>query len=154
MKNKKVLSYVGLGALALAFYFGFNADASAFMGGMGKSLSLDERASMQEKMFQEQANLLGLSVDEVKNSWAKGQGFMELAKSKGISEATLKAKMQTQAEVKMKEHLASLVAKGVITESQAEARLNFMKEKLNKMGEKASKGKGKKIGHMIGLGQF
>ncbi len=157
MKKKKVLSYVGLGALALAFYFGFNTNASAFMGLGGKfdsNLSVDERATMQQKMFEEHAALLGISVDEVKNAWAKGISFLELAKSKGISEDALKAKMKTQAETRMKEHLQSLVSKGVITQAQADARLEFMKDKLEKMAEKAGKGKGKKIGHMIGFGNF
>ena len=154
MKHKKVLSYVGLGALALAFYFGFNYETQAFFGPKSINVSTEERATMQQKMFEEQAKILGISVDELKNSWSKGKTFMELAKEKGISEETLKAKMKTQAEAKMKEHLSSLVAKGVITQAQADARFEFMKEKLNKMAEKAGKGHGKKIGHMIGLGNF
>jgi hypothetical protein len=156
MKNKKVLSYVGLGALALSFYFGFASPTSAFfMGGEGKGfskLTVEERATMQATMFDEQAKILGISSAEVKEAWSKGMNFMELAKSKGISEETLKAKMKVQAEVRMKEHLQALVSKGVITQAQADARLTFMKDKLTKMGEKAGKGKGKKIGHMIGMG--
>lgn len=154
MKHKKVFSYVGLGALALAFYFGFNYEAQAFFGPKSMNVSIEERATMHQKMFEEQAKILGISVDEVKNAWAKGKTFMELAKEKGISEETLKAKMKTQAEIKMKEHLSSLVSKGVITQAQADARFEFMKEKISKMAEKAGKGQGKKIGHMIGFGNF
>jgi hypothetical protein len=153
MKHKKVLSYVGLGALALAFYFGFNTTASAFVRGeRGLNLSVEERATMQQKMFEEHANLLGISVDEVKNAWASGTNFMDLAKSKGISEETLKAKMKSQAEARMQAELSNLVSKGVITQAQADARLTFMKDKFTKMGDKVEKGKGKKVGHMIGFG--
>ncbi len=155
MKNKKIVSYVGLGALALAFYFGFTYPASAFMGGGGAGFvkfTIEERATMQASMFEEQAKLLGISLNEVKESWSKGQNFMELAKAKGISEETLKAKMQVQAEERMKTELSNLVSKGVITQAQADARLTFMKDKITKMGDKAGKGKGKKIGHMMGMG--
>lgn len=156
MKNKKIVSYVGLGALALAFYFGFNSTASAFMGGgMGSNfsrLNIEERATLQANMFEEHAKLLGISSAEVKEAWSKGQNFMELAKAKGISEETLKAKMKVQAEERMKTELSSLVSKGVITEAQADARLTFMKDKLTKMADKAKNGKGKKIGHMMGMG--
>ncbi len=154
MKNKKIVSYVGLGALALAFYFGFTNPASAFMGGGAgfTKFSIEERATMQATMFEEHAKLLGISSAEVKEAWSKGQNFMELAKAKGISEDTLKAKMQVQAEERMKTELSSLVSKGVITEAQADARLTFMKDKLTKMADKAKNGKGKKIGHMMGMG--
>jgi hypothetical protein len=107
---------------------------------------------MQQKMFEEHANLLGISVDEVKNAWASGTNFMDLAKSKGISEETLKAKMKSQAEARMQAELSNLVSKGVITQAQADARLTFMKDKFTKMGDKVEKGKGKKVGHMIGFG--
>jgi hypothetical protein len=156
MKQKKVLSYVGLGALALSFYLGFASPASAFLGKGGMShfskFTVEEKANMHQTMFEEQAKILGISSAEVKEAWSKGVGFMELAKSKGISEETLKAKMKAQAEVKMQEHLQALVSKGVITEAQADTRLTFMKDKLTKMAEKAGKGKGKKIGHMMGMG--
>ena len=155
MKNKKVLSYVGLGALALSFYFGLASPTSAFMGGAGNGFAkftVEERATMQATMFDEQAKILGISSAEVKEAWSKGTNFMELAKSKGISEETLKAKMKVIAEERMKIELSTLVSKGVITQAQADARLTFMKDKLTKMGEKAGKGKGKKIGHMIGMG--
>jgi len=155
MKNKKVVSYVGLGALALAFYFGFSYPASAFMGGGGNSFNnftLEEKATMHQTMFDEQAKILGISSTEVKDAWSKGISFMELAKSKGISEETLKTKMKATAQEKMKAMLSSLVSKGVITQAQADARLSFMQNRLEKMGDKAGKGKGKKIGHMIGMG--
>lgn len=156
MKNKKVLSYVGLGAFALAFYFGFTSPASAFLGnsGMGQfsKFTVEEKANMHQTMFEEQAKLLGISVSEVKEAWSKGTSFMELAKSKGITEETLKAKMKATAQEKMKAELSTLVSKGVITQAQADARMTFMQARLEKMGDKAGKGKGKKIGHMMGMG--
>lgn len=155
MKNQKVLSYVGLGALALAFYFGFTSPTQAFLGGAGNSFgkfTVEERATIQSNMFEQQAKLLGINASEVKEAWSKGINFMDLAKSKGISEESLKAKMQVLAEERMKTELSGLVSKDVITQAQADARLTFMKDKLSKMADKASKGKGKKIGHMMGLG--
>ena len=150
MKHKKIISYVGLGALAFAFYFGFSTQASAFMGG---SMTIEDRAVVQQTMFEEHAKILGISIDEIKNAWAQGQSFMELAKSKGFSQETIREKMKISGQEKMKAQLDYLVSKGIITQDQADKRLAFMKNKIEKMGDKAGEGKGKKAHNMMrGLG--
>lgn len=158
MKHKKALSYVGLGALAIAFYFGMNLEASAFFGGGegGMQMTSQERATLQQNMFSEHAAMLGMSVDEVKSAWAKGTNILELAKAKGISEADLQAKFKASALAKIKAELNGLVSQGIITQAQADARFEFVKTRTDKMGDKAGQGKGKKIGHMMmrGLGGF
>lgn len=146
MTKRKILTYGSIFALAIFLSSGV-AKADAFWGG---NLSVDERAEMQQKMFTEQANLLGISVDEVKNAWANGQNIFELAKAKGISEDTLKAKMDTLRAEKHKTQLQALVTKGVITQAQADARLKSMETMKEKMGDK--KGKGRGMGHMMGMG--
>ena len=118
MTKRKILTYGSIFALAVFLSSGV-AKADAFWGG---NMSLDERAEMQQKMFTEQANLLGVSVDEVKNAWANGQNIFELAKAKGISEDTLKAKMESLRAERMKSEMQTLVSKGVITQAQADAR--------------------------------
>lgn len=146
MTKRKILTYGSIFALAIFLSSGV-AKADAFWGG---NLSVDERAEMQQKMFTEQANLLGVSVDEVKNAWANGQNIFELAKAKGISEDTLKAKMDTLRSEKHKTQLQALVTKGVITQAQADARLKSMETMKEKIGDK--KGKGRGMGHMMGMG--
>jgi hypothetical protein len=93
---------------------------------------------------------LGLSVDEVKNAWANGQNIWELAKAKGLTEEVLKAKMETQRLERITAELKALVDKGVITQAQADARLNHVKTMQSKIGDKFGKGNGngKARGHM------
>lgn len=74
-------------------------------------------------MFQNDAALLGVSVDEVKNAWAEGKDIRTLAKEKGITEEALRAKMKATEEARMKEHLASLVSSGKMTQAEADTML-------------------------------
>jgi competence protein ComGC len=74
-------------------------------------------------MFQNDADLLGISVEEVKNAWAEGKDLKTLAKEKGITEETLRSKMKASEEARMKEHLAGLVSSGKITQAQADTML-------------------------------
>ena len=105
----------------------------------------DEVATMQSTRFQDEAALLGISVDEVKNAWAEGKDIRTLAKEKGITDAQLQAKMQEKMTAKMKTELATLVSKGVVTQAQADKRLTAM---ATKMTEK----KGKGMGHGMRMG--
>lgn len=149
MKKNKLLKY-GFPALALALLIGVGPTAEAFGGGMGRNATPDQIAERHTQMFQEQANLIGASVDEVKNAWANGTSFVELAKSKGITEEALKSKMQDAHKAQMKAHLQTLVDKGVITQAQADARIATMQQMAEKMKDKKGKGKG----HGMGMGLF
>ena len=159
-----MFAYSSLSALALAMFLGAGVpEAKAFFGG-NSQMTIDERTSLQKDMFQKQADLLGLSVDEVKNAWAQGQSVWELAKAKGVNEETIKTKMQTMATDKIKAELKALVDKGIITQAQADTRLAFMQKNIadksvSKMMGKKGKGKGygargagKAFGHMHGMG--
>src|SRR3989344_1945514 len=139
MTKKKILTYGSILAFSLVFSLGAS-QVSAFWG--GNRISTEERVTMQTTMFEEQAKLLGLTTDEVKNAWANGQNIWELAKAKGITEEALKAKMQTLHQERITEELKALVDKGVITQAQADARLNHVKTMQDKMGDKFGKGNG------------
>jgi hypothetical protein len=73
------------------------------------NLSADEVATRQTSMFQQQATLIGATLDEVKQAWADGKDFKTLASEKGVTEAQLQAKMKTVRDEQMKAHLATLV---------------------------------------------
>ncbi len=83
----------------------------------------DDVASHQNAMFERKANLLGVSVDEVKDAWSNGKTMQDLAEEKGISADQLREKMKQAAQTEMSAHLKVLVDKGVITQAQADARL-------------------------------
>lgn len=149
MNKTKLLKY-SLPALALALLIGAGTVEASGMGGFNKNMTPDQIATMQTQMFQEQATLLGITVDEVKTAWANGTSFKELAKSKGITEQMLKDKMQANHQAEMKIHLQTLVDKGVITQAQADARFATMQKQADKV--KGKKGKGFGRGHGMGMG--
>jgi hypothetical protein len=121
-----------------------SASAMGMHGMMGNSVSPEEQATRQTQMFQEQATLIGASVDEVKTAWAEGKDFKTLASEKGITKDQLQIKMKASHDAHMKAQLQNLVTKGVITQAQADKRLATMAAQQTKKG---SKGEGKRDGH-------
>ncbi len=95
----------------------------------------EEFVQRQSTLFTEQAALTGISVEEIKAAWAEGKGLQILLEEKGIDPSTIKEKMQAQIEEKMKERIQALVEKGVITQVQADTRLEFMKNHKPEMRE-------------------
>jgi hypothetical protein len=51
-----------------------------------------ETAARATQMFEKQASLLGIGVDEYKQAWAEGKTMQEIAESKGITQEQLKQK--------------------------------------------------------------
>ncbi len=100
------------------------------------NMDSEEFASHQEDRFANQAELTGLSVSEIKSAWAEGKNLNELLTEKGIDPDTIRTKMKTQREEKMKEHMQTLVSKGVITQEQADKRIEFMKNHVPEVKEK------------------
>ncbi|MDQ5962648.1 MAG: hypothetical protein QG653_455 [Patescibacteria group bacterium] len=135
-KKVSLLSLAGLASLGI-----LSASAMGFGGGMGmgSKLTADELATRHTEMFAQHASILGLSVAEVKTAWAQGKNMLTLAKEKGISQTDLQAKMQALRQAEMKEHLSTLVSKGVITQAQADQRLTYMKSNVG-TGKNANKG--------------
>ena len=90
MKNKnKIALYTALSAVAL----GLLGTGVASAGGMGMfgggfgfvAAAPDEVASRHQTMFQNEATLLGISVDDVKSGWAEGKTIGEIATAHGIT---------------------------------------------------------------------
>lgn len=141
MKYKKIAALAAIPALALGILgLSQTASAQSFVGGIFNKATPEEIATHQTEMFQNQAELLGISVDEVKQAWVEGKSMKDLITEKGIDETTIQAKMKTQAETRMKEHLQTLVTQGVITQAQADTRLQTMQTKTTEMHSKFGKG--------------
>lgn len=134
--KKKYFLWTILGALAITM-LGVNiASAHGWFGPMWNE-SLDDIASRHQAMFQNQAQILGIGLDEIKNGWAQGKTLWEIAKDKGITQEQLQQKMKDAQMAKMKEQLKTLVDKGIITQTQADQRIQFMENKVSnaKMGK-------------------
>lgn len=125
--KKPIMALAALGIVAAGLAGAGLASAHGLFG--GDNLTPEERVAAQQLRFEHEAELLGISIDEVKSAWAEGKRLNELAEEHDISEEDLKAKMQTLHKQKAEEHLQELVDAGVITSAQAEARLSVMEER-------------------------
>ncbi|PJE76135.1 hypothetical protein COV04_01230 [Candidatus Uhrbacteria bacterium CG10_big_fil_rev_8_21_14_0_10_48_11] len=132
MKKKYIgyalLPFLGVGLLGITA-----ASAHGSFGGFGfgvSALSPDEVATRQEARFEAEANLLGVSVDVIKDGWSQGKTLQDIATAQGISADELKTKMETAAENQQKTNLQALVDKGVITQAQADQWLKLMQDRV------------------------
>lgn len=145
MKNKYLL-YLAIPVLGLGIVGTGIASAHGFGFGMGPgSISSDELLARQEQMFQSQADLLGISVDELKDKWANGKTLYEIAQEKGITQEQLQEKMQSLHKVKIKAETDALVSKGIITQEQADRRIEAMAKRSASAGDHPMMG-GKRMG--------
>lgn len=117
-------------------------------GWMRNDVSPEDIAKKHQAMFEQQAELLGLNVQDLKDAWANGKSFKDIAKEKGMSEEDLHAKMKESMKTRMQEELNALVEKGVISKEQAAKRLEIMNTRMEE--HKDFKG-GKAFRHM-GMG--
>ncbi len=132
------LSLLGVNiASAHGFGYGF--------GGM-KHATPEEIASKHQTMFEQQAQLLGITVDEVKNAWAEGKTIQDIITEKGITQDQIQARMQALQAQQLKTQLQTLVDKGIITQAQADKRLQTTQTKLVKKQEKETNKFFKRIG--------
>ncbi len=120
------LSVVGVSAAS--------AHGWGFLG--GKEATPAEVAQQQTTMFQREADILGISVDKVKDAWAQGKTLSELAKENNITEDQLQTKLQEQRTAELKARLQTLVEQKVITQAQADQRLKVMEERVKDLPAK------------------
>lgn len=144
MKNKLTKATL-TGALGMAALGIMSVSAMGFPG--MNTQTPDEIATRQQTMFQEQATMLGLSVDDIKTAWASGKDLKTLATEKGIDMTVVKQKMEAKRLTDQKTMLSTLVTKGVITQAQADQRLATMSTQKAKGG----KGEGKHGGRGFGM---
>jgi DNA-binding phage protein len=137
-------AFVGIG------FLGVNAaSAHGLFGSFGSTLTPDEIAGRQQTMFQKEADLLGVSVDDVKAAWAAGKSLAELASEKGITKEQLQQKLKDARLAEFKTQLQTLVDKGVITQAQADQRLQYIQNQQEKMNGKIGGGR-----HGMKMGMF
>lgn len=134
--NKKLFAYVLLPVVSFSILGAGIASANGW-GWFGGSYNTDptQFASQQQTMFQQRAQLLGVTIDEIKNAWAQGKTISQLAQEKGISQADLQKRATDLRTQQLKDKMQVLVSQGVVTQAQADARLQFMQtQSANKKG--------------------
>jgi len=151
--KKKLFRSLVLSAFGVSLIGGVGvASAQGFGTGFGMGMgnfSPEDFASRQEAMFDLEADILGISKNEIKSAWAEGKDFRQIAIEKGIDTETLNKKMQAKREENIKAHLKALVDGGVITKAQADKRFEVMQTMMNSKNAM----KGKKLGQMKGDGE-
>ena len=118
-----------VGTLSLIALGVVSASAMSFGGADIGNLTADELAARQSAIFQKQATLIGATLDDVKQAWAEGKDFKTLAEEKGVTKEQLQVNMKAWRDEMIKEKLATLVNKGIITQDQADKRLVVMNSK-------------------------
>jgi hypothetical protein len=131
MKNKLLLyamfPVIGLGLLSFSA-----ADAHGLFGGFGgaSNMTPEQIVSRQQAMFQNEADMLGISLEDVKNGWAEGKSLLDIATEHGITKEQLQQKMKDAQAAQLKAQLDILVANGTITRAQADRRINFVSHQV------------------------
>ena len=123
MQHKWLVTSLAVGALIV----GSAGLAQAHEGKKGMSLAW---GSKNEKHVEHKAELLGMSVEELKKQLNAGKTPREIAEAQGLT----KEEMQKRHEELRKKHLDQMVADGKITKEKA--------EELAKNGPKHGKGHG------------
>lgn len=150
--KRKIVAYTLFSILGLGILGGV-ASARGFggFGGPGFMVKIaggtpEEIVAHHAEMFQHQAEIFGLSVQEVKDAWADGKNLFEVAKAKGITAEEIQKRMEEKHKAEMRARLQTLADKGVISQDQMNRHLAVMETRAGKMG-------GKKIIHR-GFGGF
>jgi hypothetical protein len=135
MKKKIILS--SLAVIGFAGLAGISfASAHGGFGWLGGSFDPEKFAEGQQTMFARQAEMLGIDVNKIKNYWAEGKNFKEIADAENITAKQLQEKMKQARAEDMKTQMQTLVDKDIITQAQADSRLKVMEEKIANGGWK------------------
>ncbi len=143
MKNRiRFAAYTVIPILGLSLFGVGVASAHGFFGFGNSNANPDQFVSSQTTMFQNEASMLGISVDDVKNGWAQGKSLVQIAEDHGITKDQLQQKMKDAMLQQTKSRLQALVDKGVVTQSQADQRLKFLENNQNKAHRGMMMGRG------------
>jgi len=148
MKKSLIMGALLVGGLALT---GIGV-AQAMGYGFGAAMDPAEVAEKQEAMFQGQAEMFGISEDQAKDYWAQGLRPDEIAAELGISEEEMQSRMQAMHQERHQERMQILVDQGVITQEQADQKLEAMEECQASGDCQGKMGQGKGMGHGRGMG--
>jgi hypothetical protein len=125
--NKKVLVF-SLAVLTIFTAIGISSvDARGFsQNNLG--FNSDQMTERRVQMIENNAELLGITVEQLENYHAEGKYMFEIAEELGLDVDNLREKIESNRQNRMKERLQDLVDDGKITQEQANERLESMQE--------------------------
>jgi hypothetical protein len=123
---RKALIYPALSAFSLyALGAGTFVTAQGWSRGAANGESEDGPASLSA-MYQAEARLLGVSVDEIKIAWAEGKTLPEPAAAKGVNTDELQQRMLEARKAATQELLPAFASQEVASQGLADQRFAFM----------------------------
>ncbi|MFH0873344.1 MAG: helix-turn-helix domain-containing protein [Candidatus Komeilibacteria bacterium] len=146
MKYNKMLTYALIPAMLGIGVLGANVAAAhgMFGFGMASTLTPDEIATRQQDMFQNEAQILGLTVDQVKEAWSQGKTMQQIIQDYKLDATQIQTHLKDAAIAKQKAQLQTLVDKNIITQAQADARSTVMQNRMTngkgRMGKSMMRG--------------
>lgn len=96
-------------------------------------------ANNWEFKLTQDAKILGISLEEMKNYWSQGQDIWSIAKEKGLSQENIRTSRQNAQQEMMKLWLANLVSQEKISQEQANLRLASIENKHAKKSKSFGK---------------
>jgi hypothetical protein len=108
-------------------------------------------AGDQEDRFAQEAAVLGISIEQVKDFWAQGKSPRDIIDELKLDETAIQSRMQAERQANMKTHVQALVDQGVITQAQADQRLEYIQNNEGKFTGRGE-GIGRHGGGMRGMG--
>jgi len=123
---KKNITVVGIFALATALglsLFAYQADADEVGSAGSRQRGLGMRGSGHERMLEAKSEVLGVSTDELQQQLDSGKTFPEIVEESGMSFLDFHNKMKEVRLAQLEDHLQELVSDGILTQAEADARL-------------------------------
>lgn len=121
--------YIGLAAIPIMALALIGAGGASAQGPLSNGAG-DYATNLQDK-FQREAEVLGVSIDVIKEAWSQGKTLLQLAQDQGIDQTELQNKLKEARKTSMKDRLQTLVNQGIITQTQADQRYSFMEQHLD-----------------------
>lgn len=98
--------------------------------------NLDTWAEKMSTMFENLAQILGISVEKVKNYWAEGKSIKEIMEAENINKEDVQKRIQQRELEQLRERLQKMVEKGIITQEQADKRYQTMQKWMEERGSR------------------
>ena len=150
--KRTLFAYSLIPMIGLGLFWGAHTASAHGIGSIGargfmmsgKNATPEEIAERQQSMFEKEAMILGITVNEVKEAWASGKSMTQLMEEKGLDKTAVQERMKAAQLAELKTQLQALVTKSIITQAQADTRLATIQTQIKNGPTK----KDRKKGHM------
>jgi hypothetical protein len=91
--------------------------------------SPEDITARHQAMFKHKAELFGISAEEMKDAWSEGKRMFQIAEEYGLNKEEIMEKMAEDRRVNLQERLRVLVENDIISQEQANQRMEVMQNK-------------------------